>query len=233
MKCQKCSVELQDGVFFCRECGAKVETVESMKRFCRECGSKLLYGVKFCPNCGANVNVFSDVSVDNSSGKRTFSEETVVADENTSCATDSTKKAASNEFTGYQENQLDKKTKIHSLKKTSGDTIKEKAIGFWNDLDIFCKIVAVAMVVAIILLLVSLLNHKGIAIFLSIIQIGGLTTATFIHNGVMKSTSNWLKYLVLVASIFFTVLNVISYSSGTGEKLEINNTTITPVTQTT
>lgn len=230
MKCQKCGVRLQDGVLFCRECGAKVSTVEKKKHFCRECGCELPYGIKFCTNCGTKLNIFSNVSVDTSSEKRLVSEETVVADHNISYSSDPTKKTVSNEFNAHQENQRDNETKIHSPKKSSCDTIKKETV-FWKDIGIFYKIIAFAMVVAIISLIVSLIVHRGIAIFLSIFQIGGLLTAALINNGVIKSSKRWLKHLVLVASVFLTVLNVISYSDGTGNKQEIKNTTSDPKTQ--
>lgn len=50
MYCNKCGTELANGVLFCRECGAKVETTT-----CSKCGAKLENGMNFCSNCGAAV----------------------------------------------------------------------------------------------------------------------------------------------------------------------------------
>ena len=61
MKCAKCGAELEDGVLFCRECGAKVEIPR--KRFCRECGAPLANGVKFCSECGAKIDLIVDSPV--------------------------------------------------------------------------------------------------------------------------------------------------------------------------
>lgn len=61
MKCAKCGAELEDGVLFCRECGAKVELPR--KRFCRECGAPLADGVKFCSECGAKIDLIVDSPV--------------------------------------------------------------------------------------------------------------------------------------------------------------------------
>lgn len=61
MKCAKCGAELEDGVLFCRECGAKVEIPR--KRFCRECGAPLADGVKFCSECGAKIDLIVDSPV--------------------------------------------------------------------------------------------------------------------------------------------------------------------------
>lgn len=61
MKCAKCGAELEDGVLFCRECGAKVEIPR--KKFCRECGAPLADGVKFCSECGAKIDLIVDSPV--------------------------------------------------------------------------------------------------------------------------------------------------------------------------
>ena len=55
MKCSRCGAELENGVLFCRECGAKVATGQN--RYCRECGAKLVEGVKFCSECGAKAEI--------------------------------------------------------------------------------------------------------------------------------------------------------------------------------
>ena len=43
MKCNNCGAELDNGVLFCKDCGAKVEVKKVA--FCRECGSPLADGV--------------------------------------------------------------------------------------------------------------------------------------------------------------------------------------------
>ena len=55
MKCTNCGADLAEGVLFCRECGAKVETALQKKRFCRECGAEIPAGAKFCIECGARL----------------------------------------------------------------------------------------------------------------------------------------------------------------------------------
>lgn len=53
MKCSSCGAELEEGVRFCKECGAKVETKKIT--FCRECGNALSEGSRFCSKCGADA----------------------------------------------------------------------------------------------------------------------------------------------------------------------------------
>jgi len=59
MKCNNCGAELDNGVLFCKDCGAKVEVKKVA--FCRESGSPLADGVKFCSNCGADVNAVNNL----------------------------------------------------------------------------------------------------------------------------------------------------------------------------
>ena len=62
MKCSKCGAILEDGVLFCRECGAKVEA-QPKKRFCRECGATVPDGAKFCTECGARIVNIENIAV--------------------------------------------------------------------------------------------------------------------------------------------------------------------------
>lgn len=58
MKCSKCGAEIEDGVLFCRECGAKIELRQ--KKFCRECGAPLFEGAQFCGECGSRTDLIAD-----------------------------------------------------------------------------------------------------------------------------------------------------------------------------
>ena len=49
VKCFSCGKEIQKGVKFCPECGAKQE-----KRVCK-CGATIDDGAKFCPECGEKI----------------------------------------------------------------------------------------------------------------------------------------------------------------------------------
>ncbi len=113
-----------------------------------------------------------------------------------------------------------------TTKASFGDNIKGKLSGFWNGLDLFCKVATIAIVVVAILLIVSILAKRGLAIFFSVLQLVGIIAALLMHKGTIKLERKlkWLKYLVLVFAILFTALNVMSYSWG-----RVNKPSNTPV----
>ena len=53
MKCLKCQAENREGVKFCEQCGAKMESV------CPNCGVNIPLGKKFCGDCGHDLAVSS------------------------------------------------------------------------------------------------------------------------------------------------------------------------------
>ena len=54
MKCQKCGSDNREGVKFCEECGAKLESE------CPACKAKLPLGKKFCGECGHTLKEPTD-----------------------------------------------------------------------------------------------------------------------------------------------------------------------------
>lgn len=196
MKCQKCGADLADDVLFCRECGWKVEKAAL---FCRECGASVPAGSKFCSNCGANLSVVSDAVA-------TPSEEDDTTVENTVPDTEPTEEPT----VPIIEPSFNEAQKPQALR----DKVKAKLLEFWNCLDLFCKAVTVTGGVALLLLLVAVLAHKGFGIFFSLLQIAGIVIATLWHKGVITSPKKWLKYVVLAVAILLTILNVMSYSWG-------------------
>jgi len=54
MKCPKCQFENREGVRFCEQCGAKMESA------CPNCGAKIPLGSKFCGECGYNLTLPSE-----------------------------------------------------------------------------------------------------------------------------------------------------------------------------
>lgn len=200
MKCQNCGTELANGVQFCHECGSKVE---NRGRFCRECGAKNEEGSKFCSICGASmapVAVTATVPYECKDASKAKSQsispkaETVVS------------KAKAKTTSNKQPPQ--------NTSNSLGDKIKAFIVEFWHKQDAFCKVVTVATIVVVLILLVAVLAQKGLAIFFSISQIVGLIVATLIHKGVIKHPNRWLKYIVLVVAILFTILTIMSFSWG-------------------
>lgn len=216
MKCRKCGAELADGVSFCRECGTKVELI---KKYCRECGAELGEGMKFCPNCGAKIEIIEDVSTDTMEKN----EETLMPGENDKQShnnvdsTDNTlhDNLKSEDDVGNIWDNLPKsiqgKRKLDE-KQSIEDKIKNKLSNIWNRLDKLYKIIAVGMLITFVMFLIAVVTHRGLPIFISIMQILGLVFTIFLHKGIIKKQNNWLKYVVLIATVLLAVLNVMSYS---------------------
>ena len=166
MKCRKCGAELAEGVLFCRECGAKVE---KRKRFCSECGSELPEGVKFCPECGTKVSFAGNAEA-------------------------GTPTQPSGEFQTEKSTAAGEwpETEIHlqgagskggeSDFQSLGDKIKAKAVSRWDSFDLFCKAAVVGMGIALLLFLTAIFSHRGLPIFISVLQIGGVAAAVLIHS---------------------------------------------------
>ena len=56
MKCPKCQFENREGVRFCEQCGAKMESE------CPNCRAKIPLGSKFCGECGHSLTLPSEPS---------------------------------------------------------------------------------------------------------------------------------------------------------------------------
>ena len=197
MKCTKCGANLADGVLFCRECGAKIE---QQKRFCRDCGAEVSPGARFCSSCGANLSdVPTPEQMETDTGDISPTEGNCEPEDNTPDIPGTDATNSSTRDTGAV---------------TFGDKIKSKIGKLWNGLDFFCKVVTIAAIVTLLLLLIAFVSHNTFAICFSVIQIAGLVFSTLWHKGILDSSKKWLKYIVLVATILFAVLNVMSYSWG-------------------
>lgn len=210
MKCRKCGADLAEGVLFCRECGAKVE---KRKRFCSECGSELPEGVKFCPECGTKVSFAGNAEAGTPIQTSTESpkEKSTVGEEHP--------------VTGNHTQDAGAKGRYPDL-QSLGDKIKTEAVSRWDSFDLFSKAAAVGMGIALLLFLTAIFSHKGLPVFISVLQIAGVAAAVLMHKGIIKSPKDWLKYAVLAAAFLFTVLNLMSYQTGrSGSGAEVSDQT--------
>jgi hypothetical protein len=59
--CPQCGMVNPEGVNFCQECGARLESEAApgsgaqQKSFCTDCGAEAAPGTRFCNNCGAKL----------------------------------------------------------------------------------------------------------------------------------------------------------------------------------
>ena len=98
---------------------------------------------------------------------------------------------------------------ILSQDRSPSDKFKEIIHTIWKSLDLFCRVVAVAALVSVFLLTISILTHRGIISF--VLQAGSLAVATLIHEGRIKTSNSKAKYFILVFAIFLTIINARSF----------------------
>lgn len=174
---------------------------------CPKCGAELSEDTKFCSYCGAKI------------------EESSNDIENTALAM--------NEKNNFQKPDIViPKMKDFEQKKSIADKLRDKGLEFWNGLNIFGKISTIAMVLFILLCLLAFLTGKVVAGVISIMQIALIIVAVLMHKGVVKSPNSWLKYILLIIAVVFTVLNIMSYSWGSGKSTNNQFTEVPHVTTT-
>ena len=66
MKCPKCECDNREGVKFCEECGAEIES------FCPNCAAKIPAGKKFCGDCGHDLRKPVEASLIDYSEPQTY-----------------------------------------------------------------------------------------------------------------------------------------------------------------
>lgn len=54
-RCPNCDARYPEGSKFCQECGSKLESCATTKRFCPGCGSEIAEGHRFCQECGTKI----------------------------------------------------------------------------------------------------------------------------------------------------------------------------------
>ncbi len=156
---------------------------------CLNCGADLSDDTKFCSYCGAKMENVVNASMPPKT-------ETNIGD------------MAQDEPSGnYSQNSS-------TAKSSHGEKLKEKLHSSWKSLDLFCKVATISIVVGALLLIVSICVQKGFAIFFSVLQLASVFAALLMHKGKIKldQKKGWIKYLVLIIAILFTVPNVMSYS---------------------
>lgn len=183
---------------------------------CSKCGAELSDDAKFCSYCGNKIEVPTPSPI---------IEEEPQIDE----------VPHSSEFV---ENEPEPSNTANAKKgnetKSFTDKIKAKGIEFWNKRSVYGKIVTVALVVVILLALIAFLAGKTMAAVIAVLQMALVVVSILMHKGVIKlePKNSWLKYLVLVVAILLTVLNIMTYSWGQGNKPGNEKTYQAPVNDT-
>ena len=94
------------------------------------------------------------------------------------------------------------------------DKKKTKLQIFWGNLNVFCKLSIIGAAIIIVLFIIAVYTHKPLPIFISILQIGGLIVSFLIYKNIIRIQNKWLKFLILIIALLFSVLNIMSYSVG-------------------
>ena len=76
----------------------------------------------------------------------------------------------------------------------------------------FRKTAVVSAVIAIILLILAIHLRKGLPIFISTLQLGGLVVAFLMHKGFLHTRKIWLKHIVVVLVAALSICNFYSFS---------------------
>lgn len=206
MKCTNCGADLDNGVRFCRECGAQVKNDASAIRYCQECGAKIDAGTKFCPNCGAKLFI--------SSVDETKREEPQASPENIQekPVQENKGKLPLSGVVGSVKAEIDRiaaraRTGEAPGKSFAEESKSEKAKLVWKALDSFYKVEVVLAIIAILLVLVSLLSHWRAGTMLSILQLVCLAVAALYHMGFLKSKKAKIKYIWIAIAVLLTLVN--------------------------
>lgn len=179
---------------------------------CSKCGAELSDDTRFCSYCGNKIEATTPppiIEEDPQIEEEPHSSE-IVEDEQEPSNTANAKKV--------------------DEPKSLTDKIKAKGIEFWNKRSVYGKIVTVAMVVFVFLAFIAFLAGKTAAAIIAILQMALVVVSILMHKRVIKleSKKSWLKYLVLVVAILLTVLNIMSYSWGQGNKPNKDDITYQP-----
>ena len=208
MKCVQCGAELESGVRFCRECGHKVEP---RKLFCRDCGAELSDGSKFCSNCGSKILNPEDIEFDDMG-----SDAAPIPGDQEGTDTEGSSNNFNPEKPASRPSVIDESTV--PMKQTAGDKLKAKIAEIWRQMCVFSKIATIGSFLVGTLLIIAICTGKVLPIIVSVLQSAGIVVAILAHKGKISLKAQWLKYLILVVAILFSVVNIASYSAGKGRE---------------
>ena len=144
---------------------------------CPKCGAELSDNTKFCSYCGTKIEdvALPPVSKDGEP-PIAFKSEPVVT------------------------NNL-----AFNTSKSLADKMKGKASEKWGKLSLYSKIVAVALFAFILLCLVAFLFGKTAAGIIAILQIVLTVVAVLMKKQTIKTSKNWLHFVVLALAVILLI----------------------------
>ena len=97
-------------------------------------------------------------------------------------------------------------------KKSIMEKVIEKIKNYWDKMELFYRVESATTIIVFIFLMLAINSRKFLPIFITVIQIIGVTIAMLIHKEKIRTNKNYLKYIVLVMTIFCSIINIASYS---------------------
>lgn len=161
---------------------------------CHKCGAEIPDNTKFCMYCGAKI---SDGYENNFSAEVSIEQK-----EDTELPIDG------------QETQGTPQAVQAAESKHAEDNIEQRLLSRWKALGPFGKLAVIVAPIIAILFTVSICTGKAWPIVFSVIQVIGFVSALLIHKGVISLNKRWPEYLIILAAILLSVLNINSYSWG-------------------
>lgn len=127
---------------------------------------------------------------------------------------------------GTQESDVPSEKDKNGMLDILANKCKAKISAFWKGLDLFCKISVAAVAAAVLFLFGAVCVRNYLSVFFSVLQLGGVVMAVFMHRGWVKldQKKSWLQYLVLGAAVLLTVFNIMSYLWEPGNYTEKDKT---------
>ena len=198
--------------------------------YCIKCGNKVEDDWEFCKNCGTPIKKINDTeNADTINGNSNEIEDIKhTIEENAS--TNDTNFIENDEKNAIEEPLKDDTTNNDTIvieenteNKKNIEKWSTKIINKWKELSAFYKLVLVSLVIFILLLLLAYDNKEILPLIISVLQIVGVVIAVLIEKGKIKVNKSWMKYLIVIVALLFSVLNIKSYSIGSKKYNDSNS----------
>ena len=190
--------------------------------FCKNCGTELGEDWKFCKECGTPVEKES-AAEDVKKEEEQIEEAIEEKKEANGNAEELNNKAETEEENSVNEEPIEEKESVDTIiidenpktsEKKSEASFKERIKEKWKKISLFYKMVIVSSIITAFLLLCALNNKEILPLLISIVQGIGIVSAILIDKGKIKVSKKWIKNLIVIVVLMFSIINIKSYDIG-------------------